>query len=362
MPVAATNPESKSRLPGIDGLRAIAILMVVIHHCNYLPAFPYSKAFHDVASTGLIEGVTVFFALSGYLITWLLLKEETKTGTISLPGFYFRRAVRILPASFLYLGLITVTALLRHWPVSAHEILASVFFFRNLTSGSDHTGHYWSLATEEQYYLFWPFLLRLLPSRWRVPVAAGLFLLAPAARALAPWLGTWAVELQWWRIFRGNAIILGSLLALWLHRRPVKLRWPGWTFGAGALLFTAAVVLPAEGMARWRLVLYAALMAGLALMLRALVTGQCGRLQQVLEARPLVYVGHLSYSLYLWQQPFCLPITGEAHETFPWNLGLAFGCAMFSYHCVEQPCLRRRERWQAAVIAFLKRHRVGSVG
>jgi peptidoglycan/LPS O-acetylase OafA/YrhL len=158
---------------GLNGIRAIAALAVVISHINnrldyfFLPKLPLL----DLANFG----VTIFFTLSGFLITYLLLEEKEKTGTIALKKFYWRRILRIWPLYFLYLIIVVVfnDPLQLNW-----SILFFVFMIPNFRNSFKDTiniypgnhnltymiGHYWSLGVEEQFYLFWPVLVRKLKS------------------------------------------------------------------------------------------------------------------------------------------------------------------------------------------------------
>ena len=149
------NPFSAKSLPGLDGLRAIAIVIVVLSH--YLPPYPWLP-------DGQF-GVLLFFVLSGFLITWLLMKELRVSGTISLSGFYTRRAWRILPAfylsAFIAMGVGVLSGLGVHWrEFLAASLFASNYFYA-LTgqTGEKVLGVTWSLSLEEQFYLLWPCVL-----------------------------------------------------------------------------------------------------------------------------------------------------------------------------------------------------------
>lgn len=334
--------KQSGRIPGLDALRAIAIVMVLACHLSSTVTWQAGSWLRTWVEAG-IEGVTVFFFLSGYLITRLLLNEERVQGRFSLPEFYLRRAVRILPASIAFLVCLGIIAIIVKWPISTAELLSCVFFARNFTDGSDHTGHYWTLASEEQFYLFWPILLRLTPHRFRIPVIAVL-----ASGPLVVRLGLSLVGdpgwFNWWRMFRANALLFGALLALIKDRRTILLPWPAWILGVSSALFMGALSVPPGSPGLFRLCAYFAELLAIAMVLSVVVEGQCPRMQAMMSAKPIVYLGHLSYSLYLWQQLFCLRITGAAHEQMPWNVVWALSAAVLSYHAIEQPFLRRRGR------------------
>src|SRR5579871_2004433 len=171
------------RIPTLDGWRAVAILSVVAHHAVtgfYTSEVDYYA--HSPAVFGAF-GVDVFFALSGLLITSLLLDECSETGRISLRGFYVRRAFRILPPYLLLLAAITVAGLWR----SRSEIVGCLVFFRNYVPDASvgrWTQHLWSLAVEEHFYLIWPGLLVLSGVKRGKTVAAALAIAIGAWRML----------------------------------------------------------------------------------------------------------------------------------------------------------------------------------
>ena len=145
------------RICGLDGLRAISIALVLYCHAREGYWLSANASF----------GVSVFFVISGFLITWLLCAEEEKTNTISLPSFYVRRAIRILPPAFLFLAVVGILGALKMADVQGGDLLRSVLFVRNLVPGGVHTGHFWSLSIEEQFYLFWPLIFLLLGNNAR---------------------------------------------------------------------------------------------------------------------------------------------------------------------------------------------------
>ena len=151
---------SSPRLPGLDGLRAIAVALVVFHHlCSQgtLASWPRLAAALKHGSFG----VQVFFVLSGFLITWLLLREEQRSGTIDLRRFYFRRSLRILPPAFFFLGMMLLLTVFGLVSIGSRDFLFSFLFIRNAygPGGSPEVAHFWSLAVEEQFYLTWPFFM-----------------------------------------------------------------------------------------------------------------------------------------------------------------------------------------------------------
>lgn len=313
-------------LPTLDGWRGLSVLAVVVYHGTAMDS-------DRVIRNGYM-GVLVFFAISGYLITERLLDEIDENGQLSFRRFYLRRAFRILPPAYLVLltlGGLSAAGMLR---VGWSEVLACVGFARNFgpPSGTWYTAHFWSLAVEEQFYLFWPLILWLgvRRARW---ASAGIILLCGAWRLLA---NRHALP----RIPDYDYIMWGCWWAMTLRDR----RW--------GELFQRAVSTPV-----WLalVALFAAIadqrprgsssMLGLVIPLVVLGTVRrpssvAGR---VLEWKPLRWVGRVSYGLYLWQQLFFVRYSFEpTHplQRLPWNAVALFSVAALSYYLLERPVLR----------------------
>src|SRR5215831_9782405 len=173
-------PTLPGRIPSLDGLRAISILLVVAGH-----------SFDEGRSPLLFElfghlgnyGVRIFFIISGFLITTLLLKEYTKTETISLRSFYLRRALRIFPAFYVYVAVICILAVLGVVSLLRGDVLHAVTYTMNYhTTRGWYLNHIWSLSVEEQFYLIWPAAL-LFAGPGRAPrIALATVILAPFIR------------------------------------------------------------------------------------------------------------------------------------------------------------------------------------
>jgi peptidoglycan/LPS O-acetylase OafA/YrhL len=151
---------STTKLPGLDGFRMLAVLAVMVSHAGFSSFF---SARHGVAG---------FFVLSGFLITWLLLKEHQKEGRISLKNFYIRRSLRIFPAYYAFLLVSVSWDIFRSNPESRELILPALFYYVNYHNAlhghsNSSLGHLWSLAVEEQFYLLWPVLFIFLMTRGR---------------------------------------------------------------------------------------------------------------------------------------------------------------------------------------------------
>lgn len=305
------------RIASLDGWRGIAILLVLFDH---LQAALLGRYLQPWTQTGQ-HGVTIFFVLSGYLITSSLIK-----GPIDLRRFYIRRAFRLLPVAWTYLGVLVFLDSISRTHLSS-GLKASLLFYRNFVGqeGDGMTGHFWSLSLEEQFYLVWPILLLIAGlrfSKWLA--AAGIF-----SCALYRW-ANWAHYdhniLNGRTQVRADALLVGCLLALLLSDQwRLKERYRTWTTASAfaVLLFCMARFhwLPplSENIA------IAALMA--ASLLHPI---------QILSARWLTYLGEVSYSVYVWQELLMGAWPGWIHF-FVLCIGLPL-LALGSYYLIERPC------------------------
>jgi peptidoglycan/LPS O-acetylase OafA/YrhL len=344
-----------NRIRTLDGWRGIAILLVIGDHLARRSRFNHQ----GWAILGF-EGVDIFFVLSGYIITVRLLEELDKFSTISLIGFYTRRAFRILPLVLVYLTALCVLSNFVDIDLSPAQIAGSLFFFRNYQlashlSGSS-TGHFWSLSIEEHFYLLWPVLL----------------LCAGTRRAL--WLSlTGALTCGLWRFFdcthpdnpvgrhlpgwdpglrvlrtdaRVDGLLIGCALAILLARPSVRdfvLR----NFPKETPLVCAVLIL-------WNLEWangYPVTLTNyvlIALSLASTLVVKEGLAYQWLNSRLLVGIGTISFSLYIWQQLFLVPPGGTLPlgklNAFPYNLACAFLVAACSYYFIERSTARLGKR------------------
>ncbi len=336
-------------LPTLDGWRAIAICMVLFAHLR-LPG----NALSWLAPYGAL-GVHLFFAISGFLITYRLLEEEHASGRVSLRSFYLRRAFRILPAAGLYLLVVAGLGFLAGWiPVDRSQLLASAFFYRNYLvqppAQSWYTGHYWSLSVEEHFYLLWPAVLIAIASRhrrWVVPALAVGFAAWRALDTQFQWVAAShpaLKDLVERTDYRMDALLWGCSAAL-LWQSGVPRHWLArrghYAFLPIAIMALCLIFEPPA---------YIALLA-LLMPLPVLLTAANpdGRMARFLESPFLVWFGRLSYSVYLWQMLFLptygIPISLGLAQRFPWNLFLVAITASASYYLIERPARRFGRRF-----------------
>lgn len=363
-PVRTQRPAAHARRDDIQGLRAIAVLIVVAYHAG-MPFVP-----------GGFVGVDLFFVLSGFLITQLLLREIAVTGTIDLREFWARRARRILPVSALVLAttMFAVRAFMSPLEREAigADVLWSALFSGNWRFAQQQTDylasdrdpspvlHYWSLGVEEQFYLVWPVLLIVLAVVWRLSgrrttvhavVFGGAFAVLILV-SLTYCIRTTAAD-QPYAFFgtpaRAWQLAAGALTALAV---PAILRWRPRTRAAlgasGLVLFGLCVHLLDEsgsaglGYPSWLAI--APTLAGVLLITSG--TGPYARLNRWLALRPLTYVGDISFSLYLWHWPVLVvgmaALDVRTPEVRVVLVALALALSVASHHLVENPLRRAR--------------------
>ncbi|MCU1321250.1 MAG: acyltransferase 3 [Acidobacteriaceae bacterium] len=346
-------------IPSLDGLRALAILLVIFAHSSwYLPAsMTQNSIFQSVIGNGY-HGVAVFFVISGYLITTLLLREFSKTGTVSLKHFYFRRTMRIFPPFYFLLLVMGILWAAHIIPQDVRSFIASLTYtwaYYPSAHGYFIT-HTWSLSIEEQFYLIWPFVFVALHRRDRLIQASALMVvLMPLVRVLFYFVlpslrGHEFYMVQGWI----DTMMVGCLLALLKHQGKWD-QWQhkyvnGWT--VSVMVFIAFYVNP---------MVTAALPkrpAGVfAIAISPTITAICiggmllfliGTKNRVLlflfNNRVIRHIGVLSYSLYLWQQMFM----SQHLSLLPYGYLYALAAAEFSFWLVEKPSLSLRASLESA--------------
>jgi peptidoglycan/LPS O-acetylase OafA/YrhL len=339
-------------LPQLDGFRGVAILLVLVTHTLETSNVP-SKWMIAIGPLGAL-GVLLFFILSGFLITSLLVAERRETFGIDLKKFYVRRALRLCPALFIFLGTVFVLVQLHQIAyVSNGEFLACLLYARNFYGHSMVLGHIWSLSLEEQFYLCCPFILRALPINWSFRVAATVACLIAAIRAIAIHFDLFhpGEPVYYTRpYFRFDSILVGVCLALALVRWPTLLdraRFVLRRLPVGLLWFP--LVLWSMFGARYSHSFYQSIQLVLAtILLNQLVVGH-GRWSQVIFRNSVLrYLGKISYGLYLWQQLFLLarPASWGTWPTFPVWLLAPLILAALSYRFLESPALRLKRRFE----------------
>lgn len=320
-PIAVPAGIRVRHVPELDGVRGLAIALVLVGHL-FNSAMPEGGGF----------GVSLFFALSGYLITTILVDEFRKSGRIDFGAFYLRRARRLLPALLLFLVAFAIWAWLADWP--ARRIVQStlpVFFYSANWSGAvgwgvgDHMGHTWSLAVEEQFYFAWPLLLIAILRLGMSWLAA---VMLAALVVLLRYAAVYFLELPAdpiYTLLRYDEIFLGCALAL------SRYRFPAW---AGYLALAVLLTLATQSHVRVALDYLGYVLIALT---TTVVVGSAEQLRWLFANRVLGHLGKISYSLYLWHFPIWV-ITQHAWLT----LALAVIAAELSWYVLEQPIMQGR--------------------
>ncbi len=355
------------RIDALTGLRCIAVGMVVFGHSGpFLPSWAGGRLSPMVLFGHGDMGVHIFFVLSGFLISSLLIREHEKTGRIHFGKFYLRRILRIAPAFYVYMLVLALFATIHVLSISWKQFAVSGLYLWNYAhllgldgsfikypDGVWYLGHTWSLALEDQFYWMWPALLWFLlrrDIRWLLP---GIILTVPLIR-MASYFAFPSTRPQLQMMFHTgiDSILVGCFVAI--NRDMLSARLRRIVGGGPALTVLAAVVLlilpnvtaPLGG--TWSITYGRTVEAGLiGLLLLGILAQPDHWLPRMLRLGPLVFVGTISYSLYLWQQ-FFNHADSPGFFGFPLNIAGALAAATLSYVLVERPFLILKDRRAAA--------------
>ena len=356
-PTSTSNKSKSVRRPMLDGIRAVAVLAVILYHfgLSWIP--------------GGFLGVDIFFVLSGYLITSLLLTEREKTGGINLPAFWLRRVKRLFPALLIMLVVVALWIGANTPPYELttrrNDLISTLFYYANwnfIATGQGYFAqfltvsplrHTWSLAIEEQFYLVWPIVcgLALFAANGRRKVIGAVCMFGIVVSALSMTILFDPIDPS--RAYYGtdarvHQLLIGALLAVLMTQlTSARLRRFAFIVGpvAALTLLMAFGLLPDQAAAY-----YQGLSLGLALVTAALVwsveISPRSILSRALSWRPVAWIGEISYGLYLWHWPIVIALTAPtgpfAQLPDPWGLTierllLTFAIATTSFYLVEQP-------------------------
>ncbi len=347
---AASARATPGYVPAIDGFRAVAILLVLTGHFGL--GFLVPGGF----------GVTIFFLISGLLITRLLLIEHDRSGRIQLLNFYARRFARLAPALLAFIVIVTAIYAATHAVVPWGEVVASLFYVENyyrIAYGSTVTplGILWSLAVEEHYYFIFPAAFALLlMTRQVLPVLVAALVAGLVWRTVLL-LGLHVSDTYTYMATdaRFDSILYGALLAVLLHRgadaAPARFLTSPLAFAAGVVVIVGTLVI--RNPVLRETIRYS--LQGLALMpiVAAVVFGDRSTVlngaRALLATRPLVFIGKLSYSLYLWHYAcidgvkYLMP-DGSGATRLVVSASLAIITSLASYFLVERSFMALRHR------------------
>jgi peptidoglycan/LPS O-acetylase OafA/YrhL len=352
-----------NRIRSLDGWRAVGVSLVLVSHAPFTAGFPerYASVLERVADGEL--GVRIFFVLSGFLITYLLLEEAAAARAISLQRFYVRRALRILPIYFTYLLVLGVLAALGLYHDAWSSWLGALTFTRNLFgAGRSATVQLWSLAVEEQFYLVWPTLVAAW-ALWRRPpllvgVTVAAIILCPIVRAT--WLsfvpgGSFVNRLLGPQsaLMYADSLCVGCLAAFLVRRNPAvprPLETPVLSIVALGCVAAGRVVQYQFAPTSWAVAFVPSVQAlAIMFLIWASAFHRPGLMSRALNLRPVVLLGTLSYSIYVWQFMFVSHFVPELGNSWThdwkWWMPCAIAVAAASYYGVERPFLKLKTRF-----------------
>jgi len=349
-------------IKGFDGLRAMSVLMVVLTHLGIremLPDTPFIKDRLFELFAG-VTGVNIFFAISGFLITRILLREKSQTGKISFKNFYARRFLRLLPPLLVFYAIILLMMNFGWLKSSLSSVLLSFFYLYNYCPYSIYNsliGHTWSLAVEEQFYFIWPFIvayvsLKKLLRIIALIIAASLCIfyfityLAIEYNGVTYTLNSWSWAHRWFipavgPIMIGAGVSVIIFYNLYSFKKWLVVRQTPWI---SLILFCCPVYLPSFLFSAFPLIQA----AGVSVFLAWIYHHQQSGITHVLEWKPLSFIGKLSYGIYVYQGIFLG--TGPRGKNlwiqqFPQNVCLTLALALLSFYLLEKPMLRLKRHF-----------------
>jgi peptidoglycan/LPS O-acetylase OafA/YrhL len=350
------------RIPSLDGLRALSIFLVLALHSLQRVDFTHHVPWIWFGIFNGGTGVFIFFVISGYLITSLLLREHEKSGSISLRGFYFRRAMRILPPLYLYVGVLLLLGWAGKLAIYKLDIISALFFFHDYAlSMMWSLEHFWTLSIEEQFYLIWPLLLLFC---LRIPgpegrskaskIAIAIILVEPFVRVFSFTVARHTVLHNSYSFhFHADSLMFGCLLAL-VQGAPAFERI--YAFATKRWWIPPAVILVSDCLSAryqnyWDFP-FGFSICGIAISFFLLwcVRNPSSNVGRILNSRAVSHIGVLSYSIYIWQTLFLnkdnVTVFGPSLSllyTFPFSWLAILAAAELSFNLVEQPSLRLRK-------------------
>ncbi len=342
----------ESQLFGLDGIRAIAAFMVVFYHFG-------------IPNVSGSFGVLMFFVLSGFLITWLLLRENDERGAVSLRKFYIRRSLRIFPAFYCYAAVLMSVVLFRHTRWVPAQALSALLYYSNyyqVLNGDPNTGfsHTWSLAIEEQFYLLWPMVFLTLRGNYRRMS----YFLAGAIGVIWVYREVliWVFQVDQGYIYeafdtRADHLLIGCLLAVALRAKLAPRFWNWitgrpWTAAVTAGLLALSNFVEATHGPLYRdsaSFIVSPVLA--AIWIPQLIALRHSALWRWMAWGWIRFLGRISYSVYLYQQLFVdVPKKLLPHSPVVLQLAatvlLIVAIASASHYLVERPFLRMKRRFK----------------
>lgn len=356
-----------NRIKSLDGIRAVSIIMVLLSHlyATMPESFMHNSLLNIfVFSSGQL-GVRIFFVISGYLITKLLIIEKEKTGKINLKDFYVRRIFRIFPIFFLYI----IVVLILKWFFIPNIftdysliVFASLYLwnYKHLFYSGDETGngnwflgHLWSLSMEEQFYLLWPITFIKIKKRILVKIVIVIVCIMPFLRiATYFFMPDSRGQIGMMLHTGGDSILIGCLAAFLEQSGIFKdklykyLLNRFFIFLVFLFLFIISPLISFYLKGAYNIVIGISLNNLCIVVLLFWCIYIPSKISWVLNSKIFVQIGILSYSLYIWQQLFLTNRNDFWVNTFPQNIIIVFIVGFLSYYVVEKPILNLKKRFK----------------
>lgn len=338
-------------------MRAFSILVVLLSHLGFYSLFPETNIVVRKISllfTG-ITGVNVFFTLSGFLITRLLLIEKREKGSVSIGKFFLRRFLRLLPPLLIFYSGVAVCMHYGLIVTTKIGLLFSFFYLYNFVPSLYYTrelGHTWSLAVEEQFYLFWPWIIafvnnsKVIAGISSIIIVCCLFFIGMLRdpfldlKSAIPFFADTFNPYRWF-IPAVAPIMIGALFSLIVFYNissALQYSMGMKYFPVFSLLLFCSTVIFNETIFQYTYVIQS---LGACLFLVWIFYNQSSIITTILELKPIAYLGKISYGVYVYQGFFIGNAEGVLTiQRFPFNIILTIICAVFSYHFVEQKILK----------------------
>lgn len=343
---------AKNIIPSLYGLRAISVLLVVIYHLQNARNPISFPSFIEPAYFGHF-GVNTFFVISGFLITSLLMQESEQHGRISISRFYTRRILRIFPAYYFLLLIYFFLQLAGLVYLDRSDWFFSLTLLKQFNNPGGITGHLWTISAEEIFYLFFPLIFTWLYPRNKALLNYLLIFVVlaavPACRMLIHnFFPTYSFNV----FVRGDALAIGCLLALNYDKVRILSRSDKTVFMSLLLMELSFLVLKETsspkaaqiltGSAGWSLLDNLAI----AILLVISIEQRTTLWYRFLNSKVLVFIGTISYSIYLWQQVFTSQLELGIFNQLPYSLIFLFLASVLSYRLIEKPFLDMRKRFK----------------
>jgi peptidoglycan/LPS O-acetylase OafA/YrhL len=357
-----------NRIKSLDGIRGIAIIMVLLSHSSF--TFPKSITnnllFYILSNSH--TGVLIFFVISGYLITKLLIIEREKTGTVNIRNFYIRRAFRIFPIFYVYIG---VNIILKNTvfhdliPDYITILFASLYLWNYMHLFPKHQssgnmwfmGHFWSLSMEEQFYLLYPVTFKKLSIEKLKKVIIPIIIVMPAIRLFTYFIfPNSRGQINMMLHTGGDSILTGCLGAILEQSDKFMLTLKRLWLKTWLIILVAIFVFIIDRYLGEKLgggygiVIGKTVMNFSILFLLLWCVHIPSMVHSFLNTKVMMKIGVISYSLYIWQQLFFTSLYNSPVNKFPVNLIVVFVVAFTSYYLIEKPILKLRDKFKVVKI------------